>query len=367
MSLGTTMLDSWLAWMAPMAWQALVWGTFAFLIDVAVGKRLWPQLRLGLWLLLGIRLLTPPTLSSPAGLVAAPTWTAATSTTSAPWLAPWLAPLFAIWCLGAALVLAGWVWRRRRTRQQLRLVAAPSDERLRAMARRAAQRFGGNKLPRLAWVPPSMGAAVFGLRDPIVLMPRGLSDAELEHALLHELGHIKRGDLWVQSAFAALCALYWFHPCVWLAAVRAHRARELSCDQAVAACLGKDAAAYRRSLLRAAGRRVTRPWAGVTSFAWRRSTILTRLDALERGRWRHRRVQRCGAFAGLVLTASILLPATERWTPPDAWQREMDWARAQFEAARRKEPGYGSMHARFALMKIRALEEQRVARRTDAR
>jgi beta-lactamase regulating signal transducer with metallopeptidase domain len=76
--------------------------------------------------------------------------------------------------------------------------------------------------------------ALVGLFRAQIWMPASwldtMSEEELRHVLLHELGHARRGDLWVQWLFAVAQCIHWFNPAVWLAARLAHADRELACD-----------------------------------------------------------------------------------------------------------------------------------------
>lgn len=76
--------------------------------------------------------------------------------------------------------------------------------------------------------------ALVGLWRPQIWMPNSwletMSVEELRHVLLHELGHARRGDLWVQWLFAVVQCVHWFNPAVWLAARVAQTDRELACD-----------------------------------------------------------------------------------------------------------------------------------------
>lgn len=76
--------------------------------------------------------------------------------------------------------------------------------------------------------------ALAGFLRPQIWLPRAwlsaLSDDELRHVLLHELGHARRGDLLVQWLFAFTQCLHWFNPLVWLAVRLARSDAELACD-----------------------------------------------------------------------------------------------------------------------------------------
>jgi bla regulator protein blaR1 len=76
----------------------------------------------------------------------------------------------------------------------------------------------------------------FGFLRPAILMPISApewEDAELHHALVHELEHIRRGDWLVHGAAAVACALYWFLPLSWIAWRWLCLEAERSCDDAV--------------------------------------------------------------------------------------------------------------------------------------
>jgi hypothetical protein len=70
--------------------------------------------------------------------------------------------------------------------------------------------------------------------------------------LLHELFHLKRGDVWVNSLQSLLQVVYWWHPLLWLANARLRRLREEAVDDAVVAALRGEAADYAAALVRVA-------------------------------------------------------------------------------------------------------------------
>jgi TonB family protein len=90
-----------------------------------------------------------------------------------------------------------------------------------------------------------------GFWRPVVLLPKGAEEWPAERrwvVLAHELLHVQRADysLWMLARLA--CALYWFHPLVWLAAARLRKEAEQACDNGVLR-LGAAAPAYAEHLV----------------------------------------------------------------------------------------------------------------------
>lgn len=77
--------------------------------------------------------------------------------------------------------------------------------------------------------------AVHGWWRPVILVPEGLrqrfSTEEIRGMFLHELAHVRRGDLMWSRLLLAVCALHWFNPLVWLLARRMRADAELECDR----------------------------------------------------------------------------------------------------------------------------------------
>ncbi|MBN1359079.1 MAG: carboxypeptidase regulatory-like domain-containing protein [Sedimentisphaerales bacterium] len=95
--------------------------------------------------------------------------------------------------------------------------------------------------------------AVCGLLHPVILIPRDLlpklRPRDLEAVLLHELAHIKRGDLWVNLFQTLLQVVYFYNPLLWLANAMIRRVREKAVDEAVLVALGESAEQYPETLL----------------------------------------------------------------------------------------------------------------------
>ena len=127
---------------------------------------------------------------------------------------------------------------------------AETDPAVRTLTAECAALLGLPRVPALRRgdVPVPI---TWGLRRPVVLLPDAADtwpDGRLRAVLLHELAHIRRRD-WAAHRLADLgCALYWFHPLVWLTARRLRGESELACDDLVLSC-GVPAPDYARHLL----------------------------------------------------------------------------------------------------------------------
>lgn len=78
----------------------------------------------------------------------------------------------------------------------------------------------------------------WGTRRPAILIPviaETWSEDRRRAVILHELAHVARFDCLTQTLALATCAVYWFHPAVWLVARRLRAERELACDDRVIA------------------------------------------------------------------------------------------------------------------------------------
>lgn len=370
--MSTTLLEAWGAWMLAMAWQAALLVALVWALDRVLLRRAWPALRHGLWLLVALKLVLPPTLTSPVSLTAdaarlvdAPAAElAATATTSEV-----LAGLFLAWLLGGIACVLLMV-RRRGARQRLALGAWIAPASVQARARAAAARLGLRRVPCVAVSPAVRSPLVFGIRRPRVLLPASLVGAPhdtLDHVLLHELAHIRRGDLWMQTAYAMLGLVYWFHPFVRIAQRRANAAREVCCDITVAGALAGEAGAYRSTLLRMAARLVEpTPRVGALGFVFPRSMILTRLQALDQHAAHPRGAARLVAAVALVGAAFVLLPMAFEAVDHTAarlaqTEARLSSARAHLDDTLQGDGRYGCFDKRLAYYAVRGLEADRAA------
>jgi beta-lactamase regulating signal transducer with metallopeptidase domain len=103
--------------------------------------------------------------------------------------------------------------------QRLRRAGLPCLETQRHL--RALARSAGIGRPVDLVVHEDVGAPItYGILRPAIVLPPDAQhwpDAAMTRALVHELEHVKRRDWAVQMIARVVCALYWFHPLVWMA------------------------------------------------------------------------------------------------------------------------------------------------------
>jgi TonB family protein len=140
-----------------------------------------------------------------------------------PWHNLWLAGLLLV----AVRYLSGLLYLAWRTRNAVQHRVADPVMQLELNAVGASV--------RLAPVPAPL---VWGWVNPVILLPEEASSWSPETvrlALLHELAHVHRLDLWTSLLWMLAKAMYWFHPLVWWLSARAREEQELACDARVLA------------------------------------------------------------------------------------------------------------------------------------
>jgi beta-lactamase regulating signal transducer with metallopeptidase domain len=158
-------------------------------------------------------------------------------------LMAWLAGVLAV--LSYTLLSMLHVWLLARRARELR------DMRVLARAHGIASELGVTRPVEVLEGEPDAMPMTFGVLTDTLLLPASAktwSTARLEGVLRHELAHIRRRDSLTQLIAAMGCALYWFHPGVWLAARRLRVEREHACDDVVLLA-GARASDYARELL----------------------------------------------------------------------------------------------------------------------
>ena len=112
----------------------------------------------------------------------------------------------------------------------------------------------------------------------VIALESGFDAAERRQVLLHELTHLKHGDLGGNQSAALILAICWWNPVIWLAFRRFRRDMEIYCDYD-AARLSGDKKAYATTLVRAAAG-TERFLLGTTSFIGGEKEVSARVKAL---------------------------------------------------------------------------------------
>ncbi|MHB8973776.1 MAG: M56 family metallopeptidase [Pirellulaceae bacterium] len=139
-----------------------------------------------------------------------------------------------VWIAGSVgwFLLAG--TRLFRFKKVLRY-ARPASQELLAVIGSIAIRYGSRGIPRVlivdANVPPLIGN--FGARTTMIL-PNGLlnrlGEEERVRLLAHELAHFRRYDHWIRWFEFVVLGIYWWNPVAWWARAQIQQAEEECCD-----------------------------------------------------------------------------------------------------------------------------------------
>ena len=144
--------------------------------------------------------------------------------------------VFMIWLVGV-LALIGVYWCGSWRLRAIKKLAAEPPYRIHKRLDECRHRLGLKQNIELRQSRFITTPVSFGWRKPFVVLPEdgidGLSESELDHVLLHELTHIKHGDLITNYLICGVQALFWCNPLVWLAVRQMRRDREAYCDWAV--------------------------------------------------------------------------------------------------------------------------------------
>jgi beta-lactamase regulating signal transducer with metallopeptidase domain len=245
-----------------------------------------PALRHVLWLLVLLKLVTPPLAGVPVAWPVVPPaveppldqspeidegWleaaaafeavdvieakVAAVDPVPVPVPASWTWPqaLAAVWLGGSAVSFVLASVRVRRFCRALRLARPVSDE-ASGQVEELADRLGLARAPRLWCVPGAVSPMLWSAGgSPRLIVPEALwaslDDDQRATLLTHELAHLRRGDHWVRGLELLVTGVFWWLPTVWLARLALREAEEQCCDAWVVWALPDAARTYAETLL----------------------------------------------------------------------------------------------------------------------
>jgi TonB family protein len=177
------------------------------------------------------------------------------------WATVWQSWAVPVWSLGVLLFSVRLVWGCREV-SMMRRRGTPAQVSIVANVQALAARLGITRPISVLMTSAEDGPSVVGWIRPVVLLPAatliGLTTAQLEAVLAHEVAHIRRHDYLVNLGQILLETVLFYHPAVWWISARIRRERELCCDDlAVQAC--GDAVCYARALTKLERLRLSAP------------------------------------------------------------------------------------------------------------
>jgi len=359
------MAEKWFSWQLSMFWQVGLLIVIVAGFDLLIKKWAWPQVRYALWLLILVKLILPPTLTSPTSFTAEipfiakeavikisqpqtmpqaievikkPIEPIIVDTTTHPVeivpVAPaapaavylsWKVHTFFVWLAGVA-ILSGWLVIRLSNLRHQHLKDKPQSnlpERLEGLLASTTQKLNLRKVPQVILTNKICCPAVFGIFKPVLLIPadklQNLTAQDAENIFLHELAHIKRGDLLVHAIYMILQIAYWFNPLLWLIRKQLQNLRELCCDATVARLLREKTIGYRQTLLETARQLLAEPvdpGLGLLGLFENSGWLVDRLGWLEKKSWKYRPLRIATIFVLISLMAACVLPMTKFEAPP---------------------------------------------------
>ncbi|HPW55433.1 MAG: TonB family protein [Thermoanaerobaculaceae bacterium] len=262
--------------------HALVWNSiFAALAAALLTSALklarvrWPAAWEAAWWLVLLRLVLPPSLSSPFSArtlvasawawlahrapearAAAPvdvsvTFSPATTASSASGI-PWAIVVFGLWASGATLtaLCIGWrVWRHRRIAASSTTVSDPA---IVAACERWRLGLGVRRPVVIATSDRCLSPFAAGLARPRIFLPESVvawPTERVEPVIAHEMAHLARWDEARILLAGVVTSLFFFNPLVWIALRQLAASREQACDERVLQMRAFPASRYVESLL----------------------------------------------------------------------------------------------------------------------
>jgi beta-lactamase regulating signal transducer with metallopeptidase domain len=168
------------------------------------------------------------------------------------WQGPWLAPLlFNLWLAGTAVMCLLQILRIARF-QRLLARTDPAPRRLEALVAKLAATLRVRR-PVTLIVPQIGSPFVWSLGRPKLLWPTSLLERLPHHwqrsIVAHELAHLRRRDHWIGWLQLVAECVWWWNPLFWYVRRQLRLNAELACDAWVVSTLPEDRRAYAEALI----------------------------------------------------------------------------------------------------------------------
>ncbi len=226
----------------------------------------YPVLAHLLWVLVLVKLITPPVLSLPmahipatSALLGGPAAAGGGTLLEAPFgmgalIDDALVGLLIIWGIGSGIVLGVSVLRIYRFDRLLWRTTRQAPGWIQFMAQDAGGRLGIQSVPLVYITEARLSPMTWWTGGRVrVVLPSGLAQDiqsdQLAWVLGHELAHVKRRDHLVRWLEWLACVAFWWNPVAWWARQNLRLDEEASCDALVIEHLGPRPRSYARALL----------------------------------------------------------------------------------------------------------------------
>jgi TonB family protein len=248
-----------------------------------------------------------PTLVSDPASRAESTTPAIQKTAARPRVDAVLRAIVLLWLAGVAVLqlrlIGGW-WRVRGL-HRASLAAIPSAWQTRAEL--LATRLGLRQLVRVVEAGAVDIPSLIGWWRPVILLPvgalAGLSPAQADAILVHELVHIRRHDYLVNGLQHVAETLLFYHPAVWWVSRRMRIEREHCCDAVVVQICG-DPIDYAVALVELEAGRSARPALAVAATD---GSLVQRIRMMLSARPSHRRPLADALVTALVVAVLVVV------------------------------------------------------------
>ena len=166
---------------------------------------------------------------------------------------PWLG---LVWLAGTLFIFAWSLFQILRFQSLLNQNCSHAGKDLLQMANRIKNQLGLRTLPKISTTTARLSPMVWWLGGNIhVIMPQviinEMKEDQWKWILAHELAHVRRRDYLVRWLEWLACACFWWNPIFWLAQRNLRAAEEICCDELVLSSLDANSYSYADSILAA--------------------------------------------------------------------------------------------------------------------
>ncbi|WP_299760217.1 M56 family metallopeptidase [uncultured Pontibacter sp.] len=215
--------------------------------------------------------------------------------------------LVTVWLLGLLLMALRFTGGLAYTQRLRHYKTSALSEQWQQKLHMLQRRMGMRQAVRLAESALVQVPMAIGVAKPVILLPvgavTGLTQAQVEAILAHELAHILRKDYLLNLLQLVVDMLYFYHPAMWWVSGVVRAEREHCCDDVAVALCG-DSITYARALAELEAMRMPAAPSMVVAFSGQRGSLMNRIKRLVGQPLKPTFTE--GFAAGLVLVVGLL-------------------------------------------------------------